>query len=353
MYSLEVRWLYVSSLESFHSSYGGTGMKLRGIVFVTALVLIGHPLRGENPPEGTIIPTEELVPPSNEFDRPYAELAIPSTEFAYASAAFSSPMTLMQWSYGDGADFADPVGGSIETDRPYFTKSASVVGRDTLQLETGYTFAHDSENGRQHTFHTFPEALLRVGAFAEWLEFRVGWTWLEHDTNTNSRDQSGSSDPDVGIKIALAPQDAIMPETALLIDSNLPSTSLEISPSTKDMAVGASLIYRWELGGGYEAGGSSEFRREFGYVWPYRDYPFLQYSQSWILEKAFNDSVTGYGEWFMIVPDHVARAETQHYLDGGVLYLLTENIQLDTSAGIGLTSEATDVFAGFGFSFRR
>ena len=44
---------------------------------------------------------------------------------------------------------------------------------------------------------------------------------LSHDDDASNRDLGGASDPYVGIKIALTPQDEMLPETAILIDTNL------------------------------------------------------------------------------------------------------------------------------------
>jgi hypothetical protein len=41
-----------------------------------------------------------------------------------------------------------------------------------------------------------------------------------------------------------------------------------------------------------------------------------------------------------------------HSFDGGFTYLLRENLQLDLFAGVGLSDDADDWFAGTGVSFR-
>ena len=143
-------------------------MKSHAIMMVVALVAQAFLAQTASAAEELASPPEAVGPLPGEFERPCGELG--------------SPLTLMQWSYGDGADFDDAY-RPIETDRPYFTKSASVVGLGQWQLETGYTYA---ENGRQK-YQTFPEAVLRVGALAEWFEFRLGWTWIDHERRGSGR----------------------------------------------------------------------------------------------------------------------------------------------------------------------
>jgi hypothetical protein len=298
-------------------------MKLHVVVFCVALALIGQIARGEEVPDVSIAPTEELVLPEVEFETP--------------STSWGSPLTLMQWSYGDGAD-SDGLSRPLESDRPYFTKSASVVGWRLWQLEMGYLYGRESYNG-ENAFHSFPDAIVRMGMLAEWFEFRVGWTYVDAGRGS---DLDGSSDPYVGIKIALTPQDEILPETALLIDTN---ASLE----RNDMEPGVDFIYRWRLNDRWSMGGSSEFRR----VSLHRRDAAIGFAQTWIFERNFGDALTGYVEWAMLSVDTPPDPDTSQIIDGGLLYLVTDNIQLDASVGYGLDELALDYFVGFGVTIRR
>jgi hypothetical protein len=128
--------------------------------------------------------------------------------------------TLMQWSYGTsfggGPDLDEP----LITDRPDFTESSSTVGRGVAQLEMGYTYTHDNEAAGRTKSHAYPGLLLRYGILAEWLELRVGWTYAEETTNVLAR---GSEDIYLGFKIALTPQEGILPEMALIPQMTVPS----------------------------------------------------------------------------------------------------------------------------------
>ncbi|MEX2093660.1 MAG: transporter [Pirellulales bacterium] len=300
-------------------------MKLHMIVFCVALCLVGPLARGEEAPDAIVAPTEELVLPEVEFERP--------------STMWGRPLTLMQWSYGDGAD-CDGLSRRLESDRPYFTKSASVVGLGVWQLETGYRYGREKDYGNE-SFSSFPDAGLRIGALAEWFEFRLGWTYLVHES-TGGLNIDGASDPYVGIKIALTPQDEMLPEMAVLIDTNM---SLE----RNEMEPGVDFIYRWWLNDRWSMGGSSEFRR----VSLRRRDSAIGFAQSWIFERAIGDVLTGYAEWAMISVDTPPDPDTQQYIDGGLLYLLTDDVQFDVSIGYGLNQLAMDYFCGFGVTIRR
>jgi hypothetical protein len=63
----------------------------------------------------------------------------------------------------------------LDPDRPHLPEASTTVGKGRIVLESGYTFT-----GKGSTFssHAYPEALLRIGMFADWFEFRVGQNFL-------------------------------------------------------------------------------------------------------------------------------------------------------------------------------
>ena len=44
--------------------------------------------------------------------------------------------------------------------------------------------------------------------------------------------------------------------------------------------------------------------------------------------------------------------DSEHYLDGGVTYLINMNLQLDARIGLGLNDDAAEFFVGAGVSYR-
>jgi hypothetical protein len=58
----------------------------------------------------------------------------------------------------------------IDPDRPHLPEASSTVGLDRAVLEAGYTY---NTSGGFFPLHSFPEALLGVGMFAEWFELRI------------------------------------------------------------------------------------------------------------------------------------------------------------------------------------
>jgi hypothetical protein len=50
----------------------------------------------------------------------------------------------------------------------------------------------------------------------------------------------------------------------------------------------------------------------------------------------------------MLSPNGAETEVTEHYFNGGFIYRVTNNFQLDIRAGTGLSEQATDFFCGLG-----
>src|SRR5690606_24129946 len=161
---------------------------------------------------------------------------------------------------------------SLASDRPDFTESSSVVGQGVWQLETGYTYAR--EDGPDFaTFHSYPEALLRVGIVAEWFELRIGWTALQ-ESAAGARTDGGSDDMFVGTKTALTQQQGWMPEVAFLTELKLPTGSSEFTAD--EVLPKGGFIYGWELSDRWSTAGQTLLGRALD---DETGDPFLEVSQ--------------------------------------------------------------------------
>ena len=85
----------------------------------------------------------------------------------------------------------NPYAERIETERHDFTQSATTVGRGVVQIEAGYTFFYEDEDGKRETAHTGPETMFRFG-LSEDIEFRLRWdyAWVDGEIE----DESGAED---------------------------------------------------------------------------------------------------------------------------------------------------------------
>lgn len=229
----------------------------------------------------------------------------------------------------------------IQTDRPDFTEASSTVGQGVWQLETGYTFAHAQEGDSSHSF---PESLLRVGAFSDAFEFRLAANIL----NSSQSESSGFEDLYLGSKIFLLDEEGLQPELSMVLQSDLPSGGRNVSASRAQP--GVNFLYGWDLNDTFSLGGSSQANRRFS---EYGD-AYAEYAQSLTTAISFGGGWGMYAEWFALLPigQFQGGKASEHYLNGGPTWKITKDLQLDARAGVGLNSAADNFFTGVGASFR-
>lgn len=260
------------------------------------------------------------------------------------------PGTLLQWSSGNSFSGGPDLDEPLVTDRPDFTEASSTVGRRVTQLEMGYVYVNDRGPGASFDGHAYPDVLVRQGVFANWLELRVGWTYLSDQetvgnvTTTSSR----SSDLLLGVKIGLTPQEGCLPEMALIPQMFVPISNDPVLGGG-EVLPGVNWIYAWELSERISMGGSSQLNRALDDA---SGQPYGLYAQSWVLGYSITDCVGAYTEWFALIPDGADTNQTQHFVNGGFTFLASNDIQLDIRAGMGLNDAADDFFVGTGVSIR-
>jgi hypothetical protein len=255
------------------------------------------------------------------------------------------PGTLIQWSYGTSFEGGPDRSAPLVTDRPDFTEATSTVGIGVAQLEIGYTYTFDNDGATTTKSHGYPEALLRYGLMAEWLELRVVWSYAGFEAgNTNV---SGSQDLGLGLKIALTPQEGILPEMAIIPQMSVPTGSNALSAD--EVLPGVNWVYGWALSDCISTAGSTQFNRALDET---TSVAFTEWAQSWTVAYSLTDQWGGYTEWFAFFPHSATTALPEHYFNGGFTYLLCNDVQLDFRGGVGLNDAADDYFVGSGLSIR-
>jgi hypothetical protein len=270
-------------------------------------------------------------------------------EVLIRDAAARERGTLMQWSYGTSFEGGPDLNEPLVTDRPDFTESSVTVGAGVIQLETGYTFTYDNEDGDRTRNHSFPESLLRIGMFADWFEFRVEWNYAIEDFEIGGVEDrnSGAEDMTLGVKLALTPQECMLPETAIILQMSVPTGADAFSAD--EVLAGFNYCYGWDITEELSMGGSTAVN---GATDDETADIYSEFSQSWTFNRSLGEQVTGYVEWYVLVPISADTNRTQNYFNGGFSVLLNDNVQWDIRAGVGLNEAADDFFAGSGLSIR-
>ena len=256
--------------------------------------------------------------------------------------------TLFRWCCHPGTTGGPDPDGPLVTDRPDFTEASSTVGLGVAQIEMGYTFVSDDDGTTQLDVHSWGEPLLRYGVFRDWLEFRLALFPLteKEKTASQSNSTSGLADMYVGFKIGLTPQAGFLPEMAIMPQMFVPIGSSSFSAD--EVLPGLNWIYSWDVTEWLSLAGSTQFNRRLS---ENRE-PYTRWAQSCAIGYSLTDNWGAYTEWFGLIPHSSDDVKPEHYFNGGFTYLLTDNLQWDIRAGVGMNDAAQDSFFGTGLSIR-
>lgn len=257
--------------------------------------------------------------------------------------------TLLQWSYGTSFGGGPDLYHPLITDRPDFTQSPVTVGRGVAQIETGYTFTQNDDGGVLTRTHSFPETLLRMGVLAEWFELRTNWNYaLERDDFGHAASsESGAEDLTLGIKLGLTPQEYILPETALILQTSVPTGSDAFT--SNDVLPGFDFLYGWSLMQNWRLDASTGLNPALDDA---TNESYTEFFQSCSVGHTWTKRLGSFCEWYVLSPVNADTRRAEHYFDGGVTTLISNDAQWDVRVGVGLNGAADDFFAGTGLSVR-
>jgi hypothetical protein len=236
----------------------------------------------------------------------------------------------------------------LASDRPDFTEASSTVGRGVVQLEMGYTLFADDGGGVRTRSHSYPELLARIGVLADWFELRVAWNYatLNESFDPVTRSVSGSEDLYLGSKLMLTSQYGIWPEMALVPQMTVPTGHRDFTADK--VLAGVNWLYGWDVLEWLSFAGSTQGNMSIDEVGD----DYFEFAQSFTFGYSLTEKLGAYTEWFMLAPAGATAARTEHYLDGGFTYKVTNNLQLDIRAGLGLSEASDDYFVGSGLVVR-
>jgi hypothetical protein len=273
----------------------------------------------------------------------------------YTIRSFAASDTLFDWTRIAEEQKSDDSGGDdkdeLQSDRPGFGDCPSTVGCGRCQLEMGYQYSYDHDSTASHITHDYPESLLRIGMFENWFEARVSWSQEQDSDRVFGGARTtvvGSQDMNVGFKIALTPQQGWLPKTGLVVDAFLPSgssafTSGKVLPEIE-------YIYEWQMTKNLQVDGITELARDADDV---TNESFLSTSEAFGAEEKLTENLSAYVQWHVTSPSGANSVRTQQVIEGGLIVMLTPNVQYDAEYGIGLNDATPDYFVGTGLVVRR
>lgn len=253
-----------------------------------------------------------------------------------AGLAFAVPANAQ-----DLSGLADP----LTTDRPDFTESTPTIPPGHFQVESGFTFARFGDEESQ----SLGELLVRIGAGERW-EARLGvGSFSRIDPGFAGADRiSGYEDPSVGFKVRFNESDPDLrapgtPATSLLFSTSVPVGDDELTAD--EWQPEAKLLLAWDLPWvslssnliyGYPADGGERFH---------------QFGATLSAGFSLTDRMGLYVETFGFNKESADGSSTR-YVDGGVTFGVSNDLQLDARVGLGLDDPSPNWFAGIGAAVR-
>ncbi|OLB13057.1 MAG: hypothetical protein AUG14_05615 [Candidatus Rokubacteria bacterium 13_1_20CM_2_68_19] len=277
-----------------------------------------------------------------------AALSGPVTPSADAADS-KGPKTLLGSIFGSsGRQDGHEEEERLDPDRPHFPEATTTVGKGRVILESGYTF---TEKRSSFSSQTYPEALLRVGMFAEWFEFRIGQNFLRQEqtvAGTTTR-ESGAQDLYLGVKLALIEQDGYVPQIALIPQMTVPTGSKGVTAGR--VLPGVNVDFSWEI---VKDLFDVELLIATNSVADGNLESHVEVATGLTAAVALTRKLQAFVEWDAFYPVGSGGADTgtRHYAVGGLIYFFTKNLAVDVRAGVGLNRQANDVIAGTGFAVR-
>jgi hypothetical protein len=231
----------------------------------------------------------------------------------------------------------------IVTDRPDFTESALTVGRNTLQLEGGSSYADDGET----SLTSLGELLVRFGVSRS-LELRLetlSYLWLSEPGDS----RSGFVDSSIGVKFQLNDGGGSgfwgRTQAGVIVASFVPTGSSAFRQDS--WLPKAVLAMSWDLSDSVSIG------TNLGWARPEED--DRRYNSIWLSAVAgvgVAPNTSLFFELFGFDRERPSGPNTVTF-QTGVAYLLSPDLQLDARAARRLTDEGPDLLLGVGVSWRR
>lgn len=229
------------------------------------------------------------------------------------------------------------------TDRPDATESPYAMTGGFLQIETGAAFETFENASIKTEYLTYNTTLLRYGLLHN-LEFRIGWDFVEGRTKINGTTledvTSGFSPLLFGFKTNIAKENGWFPDIGFLGHLYLPFTAgTDYRPET------TGVDFRFAFA--HTITDNSSLSYNLGAEWS-NDSPEAAYIYSISYGHGITDKLGMYAELYGDLPEN---SKSNHFWDGGVTYLVSNNLQLDATIGSSIT-KGQDILISAGFSYR-
>ncbi|WP_298395605.1 transporter [Flavobacterium sp.] len=223
----------------------------------------------------------------------------------------------------------------IQADRPDQTETPAIVPKGMFQVETGFTF---QKNDAISKSFTLPSTLWKYGV-NENFELRLITEFLSEELTKEKL--NGLAPIYVGFKVKLADEKGIIPKTSFIGHISLPNAASK-EFKTDFFAPEFRFVMQHTL--------SEKFSLSYnlGAEWDgFSAAPTFIYTNA--IGYSISNNLGSYIEIFGFIPQ---KMNSNHSIDGGITYLISNNFMVDLSSGFGISKNAPDYYWALGFSFR-
>jgi hypothetical protein len=237
---------------------------------------------------------------------------------------------------------ASPMLAPIIPDRPGQTNPPDVVPSEVLQLETGFSRETTKSGGIRAVNYLYNTSLVRIGVLENCeLRFVLEYAGIKIDSASHTDALDGFNPVSIGTKIAICPEEGIIPHTAFNCAVTLPYIGEKefrptfLAPSffllmqntlNEKLSLGYNLGLQWD---GVQPNATAVYSVSLSMTEP-EGFGFFVECYGFTTENSISD----------------------YRVDVGCVYLINNNIQIDLSGGFGLNAVAPDSFVAFGLAWR-
>jgi len=223
----------------------------------------------------------------------------------------------------------------IQADRPDQTETPAIVPKGMFQVETGFTF--QKNNAISKSF-SLPSTLWKYGV-NENFELRLITEFgIE---KINELESSGLNPILIGCKIKITEEKGFIPKTSFIGHISSPNMA-----STKFKTEFFAPEFRFVMQ--HTLSDKISFSYNLGAEWDgFTAEPTFIYTNA--IGYSISDKLGSYFEIFGFIPQNT---KSNHSIDGGITYLISNNFMVDLSSGFGISKNAPDYYWALGFSFR-
>ncbi len=227
----------------------------------------------------------------------------------------------------------------IISDRPFQTISSAVISARTFQIESGFEYAQARAGRVKSEYISYNNSMLRVGLFENVeLRFGIAYESVEVKSDINPVNIEGWKPLVVGGKINILKESRWKPEIAVLGHLTLPILGNE-SFKPESVAPDFRLTFSHSLRPKFS------LKYNLGLEWPMNNTKdVLEIYSIFLSYKIFNR--------FSCFVEHYGVVDTLFGINGGFIWLLKTNFQIDLYGGTGLNQESQDLIIGLGVTWR-